>query len=216
MAVKRATLWLLAFAVSGAALAFIDSRLATAKTWYWQDLFFSRDQQGLIFFQQGRYSLAAQRFENLEWKATAYYAAEAFGVAAAIWADIPGPQAHFKRANALAHLEDYSGAADGYRLALRAKPDWQVAKENLQLVLALAVKPKPTNDYDGQQATEIGADEIVFSNDKKRMDQAQDEMILNEGGLSSAEINALWMRRLQSRPADFLRLKFHYQLEVEQ
>ncbi|BFM14026.1 tetratricopeptide repeat protein [Maricurvus nonylphenolicus] len=214
MAVKRATLWLLFFMVSVCALAFIDRSLSTSKTWYWQDLFLSRDQQGLVFFERGDYQLAAQRFDDKEWQATAYYASEAFAAAATIWADIPGPQAHFKRANALAHMEDYSGAADGYRLALRSKPDWQAAKENLQLMLVLSAKPKPIEDYGGQKATELGADEIVFSNDKNRMDQAQDEMTLDEGSLSSEEINALWMRRLQSSPADFLRLKFRYQSEV--
>jgi len=181
--------------------------------WFWQDLFLSRDQQGHGLFERGQYHLAALRFENPEWRATAYYAAEAFQQAAAIWADIPGAQAHFKRANALAHLKDYAGAADGYRLALQLKPDWLAAQENLALMLALAETPEAIADYGAEKASKVGADEIVFSNDKQRMAQAKEEVSV-QGGLSSQEINALWMRRLQSTPADFLRLKFRYQIEV--
>lgn len=210
MAITRGLLWVLVFVSVVVLLALADR----GENWYWQDLFMSRDQQGQRLFNRGDYQLAAQRFEKSEWQATAYYAAENFSAAAAIWANMPGAQYHFKRANALAHLEDYAGAADGYRLALRSRPGWKQAHDNLQLVLALAAKPKPLEDYGGQKATEVGADEIVFSNDKKRMEQAQDEMTLDEGSLSSEEINALWMRRLQSSPADFLRLKFRYQTEM--
>jgi Ca-activated chloride channel homolog len=182
--------------------------------WYWQDLLFSRDQQGQWFFKQGDYRQAALRFDNPDWKATAFYAAEEFQSAINLWAEMPSAMAHFKRANALAHIEDYDAAADGYRLAIRLQPDRLAAKKNLELVIALGTKPKPVDISEGQKATEIGADEIVFSNDKNRMDKAEDEVEIEEGGLSSDAINDLWMRRLQSSPADFLRLKFRYQSEM--
>ncbi len=182
--------------------------------WYWQDLLLSRDQQGQWLFTQGNYRQAALRFEDPDWKATAFYAAEDFQPAINLWAEMPSAMAHFKRANALAHIEDYEAAADGYRLALRIQPDWLAAKKNLELVIALGAKPKPVDIPEGQKATEIGADEIVFSNDKNRMDKAEDELEIEEGGLSSDAINDLWMRRLQSTPADFLRLKFRYQSEM--
>jgi len=184
--------------------------------WIWQDVFLTSDQQGRRLFELKEYGLAALHFENLEWKAAAYYADENFQQAALIWADIPGDQAHFKRANALAHLGDYAAAADGYRLALQLNPDWLKAKENLALVLALAEQPEAISDYGAQEASELGADEIVFSDDEQRMSQAKEEVTLESGGLSSEEINALWLRRLQSTPADFLRLKFRYQVEMSE
>jgi Ca-activated chloride channel family protein len=78
----------------------------------------------------------------------------------------------------------------------------------------LAEKPEAIEDYGAQEASEVGADEIVFSNDKNRMDQAKEEVSVEQDGLSSQAINALWMRRLQSTPADFMRLKFRYQIEM--
>jgi len=182
--------------------------------WFWQDVFMSRDQQGRWLFEQAEYDLAALRFDSHEWRAIAYYAAEEFQMAAKIWADIPGALPHFNRANALAHLKDYSGAADGYRLALQLNSDWPLARENLALMLALAEQPEEITDFNAQEVSKVGADEIVFSNDKNRMDQAKEEVSVDQGGLSSQEINALWMRRLQSSPADFLRLKFRYQVEM--
>ena len=58
----------------------------------------------------------------------------------------------------------------------------------------------------------LGADEIVFS-DQKSPSSAPDEQVEVEGGqeLSEAELRAVWLRQVQTKPADFLRAKFAYQ-----
>lgn len=180
--------------------------------WYWQDLFLSRDQQGYWLFQRGDYRRAALRFQRPDWQAIAYYAAQDFDAAATIWAQLPGARYHFNRANALAHQENYSAAADGYRLSLRLQKDWPAAQENLALVQALDTGAEPFDGDRATQGSEVGADEIVFDADKKNLEKSEQETSVAESqGLTSAQINALWMRRLQSTPADFLRLKFAYQ-----
>jgi Ca-activated chloride channel family protein len=56
----------------------------------------------------------------------------------------------------------------------------------------------------------IGADEIVF--DSAGKNAGQDTEIAGAQALSDQEIQALWLRRVQTRPADFLKAKFAFQL----
>jgi Ca-activated chloride channel family protein len=60
----------------------------------------------------------------------------------------------------------------------------------------------------------LAADEIVFTTGKQ--DNAGQEQ--SEAGgqpLSDQALQALWLRRIQTKPADFLKAKFAYQLSVE-
>ena len=56
----------------------------------------------------------------------------------------------------------------------------------------------------------LGADEIVFS-DKES--PPSDETEKTDGGepMSDEELRSIWLRQVQTKPADFLRAKFAYQ-----
>ena len=181
----------------------------------WIDLWVTADQQGQWYFSRGQYQLAAQRFEDISWKATAYYAAENFSAAEELWSRESGYLPLFHRANALAHLERYKDAADSYRLSLKLNPEFQPAKINLELVEVLGKKPKEATDFSSGKEARLDADDIVFDEDSERMKQAEETQVLDSGDISSEEVQALWMRRLQSKPVDFLRLKFRYQQQEE-
>lgn len=182
----------------------------------WLDAWVTPDQQGQWFFVRGDYLNAAQRFENPQWQAASYYAAENFSAAEILWSRQSGYLPLFYRANALAHLERYQEAIDSYQLSLQLQPGYSPAKQNLELVIALAKEPEAVTDYSGGTGGKLEADEIVFSaGDSERMQQATEADVTDGGNMSSEEIQALWMRRLQSKPVDFLALKFRYQLEEE-
>ena len=184
--------------------------------WRWQDLLLTRDQQARILFYQQDYRLAAQRFQDPHWRALALYAAQDFKAAADLWTQLPGAEALFNRGNALAHLQDYQGARDSYQLALQLRPQWREAQANLELVQALAKKPKELDEYVAQSEGKMEADDFTFDKGGKRMDNALDAPEPLAGSTSSKEIQAIWMQRLQSTPADFLSLKFRYQAEQPQ
>lgn len=191
--------------------------LTNKPQWYWQDVWISRDQQGQWYFARQQYAKAAQRFEHPAWQASAFYAAEHFATAAQLWSQQQGPVALFNRANALAHLRDYASAADSYKLALQLQPQWPQARANLELVTVLARQAEPIGDFSDQGKAQLAADDYVFEPEGSlRLSQAQDSALDPVGALSSEEIRALWLRRLQSTPADFLRRKFHYQLQSQQ
>ena len=56
----------------------------------------------------------------------------------------------------------------------------------------------------------LGADEIVFDRNKKS--GGQDTETEETQPLNDSAMQAMWLRRVQTRPADFLRAKFAYQL----
>jgi Ca-activated chloride channel family protein len=56
----------------------------------------------------------------------------------------------------------------------------------------------------------IGADKIIFDKDAKN-NEGQETEVAGGKALSDQAIQALWLRRVQTRPADFLKAKFAYQ-----
>jgi Ca-activated chloride channel family protein len=59
----------------------------------------------------------------------------------------------------------------------------------------------------------IGADEIVFDKDAKN--KGEQTETAGQEAMSDAAVQAMWLRRVQTRPADFLRAKFAYQQAVK-
>lgn len=206
------TAWLFGILlVASLAIGVICYGVQTLNSGYWQDPWLSRDQQGRYYFDRGDYLEAARRFQDSYWKGVAYYAAQDFAAAANQFAALGGPERYYNRANALAHLTDYQAAANDYRRALALRNRWPEAAENLALVKALGRQPESV-DADRRGEGTLDADDFVI--DQEAQEQVDDadkgEQVAGEG-LSQQQIGELWMRRLRSKPVDFLRLKFRYQ-----
>jgi Ca-activated chloride channel family protein len=59
----------------------------------------------------------------------------------------------------------------------------------------------------------LGTDKVVF--DKKKSSGGQDTEVASDKAASNAAIQSMWLRRVQTKPADFLKAKFAYQLSME-
>ena len=60
-------------------------------------------------------------------------------------------------------------------------------------------------------------DEIVFDDRAKDREDANTETVAGAGEeLSDAALRAMWLRRVETSPADFLRRKFAYQYAQQQ
>ncbi|MFO7708946.1 MAG: hypothetical protein R6V84_12300, partial [Desulfobacterales bacterium] len=105
----------------------------------------------------------------------------------------------------------YETAMACYDRALERRPGWREATENRALAAARA----EALDIEGGNMTEgkLGADKILFDSGKKGPD-AQTTEIAGGKALSDQEIQALWLRRVHTSPADFLKAKFAYQEAV--
>lgn len=166
------------------------------------------DQQAQSLLHKGDARAAAKRFRNPGWQAAASYRAGDFKQAAGIYAGLPGADAAFNQGNALAMSGQYAAAIERYDTVLQQRPDWQPALTNRKI----ALERQKRIHHDGADMTggKLAADK-GFRFDKgapKMQDQQQnvESKNLDDGGMQD-----IWLRKVQTKPGDFLRSKFAYQ-----
>jgi Ca-activated chloride channel family protein len=173
----------------------------------WAGLWFTPDQQAARLFQRGEFAAAARAFRDPLWQGAAWFRAGEFAKAAEAFARRDTAAAHYNRGNAELMLGKYDLALASYDRALAKHPGWAEAAENRALAVARAAAVKLTGGDLGDQ--QIGSDKIVF--DKNAKSGGQETEVAGGAALNDAQIQALWLRRVQTRPADFLKAKFEYQ-----
>lgn len=190
-------------------LWFFQPSLAVAD---WKDWWFTPDQQGQRLVEQERYQEAAQSFADPMRKGAAFFRGGDFEAAAAVFGRVRSAEASYNRGNALVMLGDYDGAIDSYRDAIKQHPGWTEAEQNLAIAVARKEMLAPPEDDAGGTGGQLGADEIVFD-DSGRVDKAGSDVQTEGGeGLAEDEMRAVWLRRVQNDPKEFLRTRFAYQL----
>jgi len=131
-----------------------------------------------------------------------------FDQAAGVFAGFDSADAAYNRGNALLMRGDYEAAAESYARALELRAEWDDALTNRDIALGRAARLK----QEGGEGTGgmLGADDIVFSDNSSAPSSGEEQ---TDGGqpMSDAEINAIWLRQVQTKPADFLAAKFAYQ-----
>ncbi len=174
-----------------AALLVVDSR----STWFY-------------LFKQERYETAATHFADPMWRGIALFRQGDFEQAESLFAGYDNPDAAFAQGNALVMQGKYQAAADRYARALQLHPGWEDAVINHEIAMARAEMLKS----EGGEGTggKLGADEIVFEQGTPPQ-SAGEEQVTAESGAGHAEQQAIWLRQVQTRPADFLRAKFAHQ-----
>jgi len=178
----------------------------------WSDWWLTPDQQGGRLFEQERFLEAAEVFESPQRRAVAFFRGGDFESAATVFGRMRSPEAAYNRGNALVMLGRYEEAIQSYEDALSARTDWTQAQENLAIARVRMERLAPPASDEGGTGGQLEADEIVFD-DSGRVNKSGSE-VETEGGkeLSDDEMRAVWLRRVQNDPADFLRARFAYQL----
>lgn len=166
------------------------------------------DQQAWRAFTQGDYEEAAAQFADPMWKGVTLFKQGEFEQAAGVFAGYDTADAAFNRGNALLMQGKYADAAGAYSRALELRPEWDDALTNRDIAIGRADRLK----QEGGEGTGgmLEVDEIVFNTGDSPPSAGEEQ---TEGGqqLSDEEINALWLRQVQTKPADFLAAKFAYQ-----
>ena len=178
----------------------------------WGDWWLTPDQQGGRLFEQERFLEAAEVFESPQRRAVAFFRGGDFESAATVFGRMRSPEAAYNRGNALVMLGSYEEAIQSYQDALEARPGWTEAGENLAIARVRMERLAPPESDEGGTGGQLEADEIVFD-DSGRVNKSGSEVV-TEGGeqLSDDEMRAVWLRRVQNDPAQFLRARFAYQL----
>lgn len=166
------------------------------------------DQRAHRLFTAGDYESAAAAFADPMWQGTALFRQGEFERAAGVFAGFDTGEAAFNHGNALVMLGRYEEAVARYERALELRPGWEPALVNRDIAAARAAMLAA----EGGEGTggKLGADEIVFS-DGKSPQSAGEEQVESGGEMSDEELRSVWLRHVQTKPADFLRAKFAYQ-----
>jgi len=170
------------------------------------------DQQGYYLFEQQQYETAATRFADPMWRGIALFRNGDFEQAASLFAGYDTANAAFAQGNALAMQGKYQAAIDRYARALQLQPGWEDARINREIAEARAEALK--REGGEMTGSQIGADEIVFEQGKASP-SAGDEPVEAGQEASNVEQQAIWLRQVQTRPADFLRAKFAHQYATQ-
>ena len=170
------------------------------------------EQAGYSLYSKSEYKKAAETFTDSYWKAIALYRDGQFKAAANIFAGFDSAEGAFNHGNALLFQGNYEQATKRYERALELRPNWEDAKINR----AIAVARAEALDFEGANMTDgkIGADDYVINNEPSSNQNDNDQTeVVESTELSDAELRAVWLRQVQTDPADFLKSKFNYQLQ---
>ena len=169
------------------------------------------DQQAARAMEKGEYVRAAELFSDPFRKGTALFRAGEFEAAANAFGMADTAPSNFNRGNSFVMLGRYDEAVAAYDRALDKKPGWREAVENREIALLRGdILEKEGGDMTGGM---LGADEIVFDDGAKDKSGGRETVEADSGArLTDEQLRSLWLRRVQTKPADFLRAKFAYQL----
>jgi Ca-activated chloride channel family protein len=174
----------------------------------WSHLWFTPEQQGQRLLDRGEFQAAAEAFRDPMRQGVAWFRAGEFEKAERTFARVATPEAEFNRGNCLVMQGKYEAAIERYDRALELSPEMKDARVNRAIALARAKSVERKGGDMGDQM--LGADEITF--DKTNTTEGQETEITGNQPLSDAQMQAMWLRRVQTKPAEFLKSKFAYQL----
>ena len=110
----------------------------------------------------------------------------------------------------------YQAAIDALDRALELRPAWPPAVGNRAIAEARLAALAPPDDDAGGTGGELQADEFV-ADTTGRTEKSQEQQVMEgSAATTDAELRALWLRRVQTRPADFLKVRFAQQLARQQ
>lgn len=170
---------------------------------------FTPAQQSARLFEEGKFADAAAASSDPARQGAALYREGDFKRAAATFARDPSAAGAFNRGNALVLLGKYDDAIQSYDRALSLRASWTEAAENR--AIAVARRDRLKTEGGDETGGQVKADKIVFG---KGQHQPGETVQVDAGEpLSDEQLRAVWLQRVQTKPADFLRAKFAFQLE---
>ena len=205
--------WMLSLTLAGMLL---QPQPVLAEEFHFIDLWLTPDQQGRMLLEKGNFTEAAEHFQDPLWKGIAYYAAENFPEAIAQFSRFDTPEGYFNLGNAYAHNGDYKKAISFYERVLALQPDLTAAQKNRDLVQAVLDEEKAREEQrEKKPGGNIEPDDIVEESDanEEQSEQQDRQQESNSFEVGDDQLAELWLRNVQTTPADFLRQKFQFQLQ---
>jgi len=176
----------------------------------WQPLWSTPDQRGALHLAMGNNAVAADSFLDPVWRGIALMRTGNFTTAADSFAQSDTAIAHYDRGNALIMLGQYEDAIAQYDLALTQRPGWADAVANRHLAQLRDAAANPKGESEDTMLTPA---EEAYNQQRNRNETPPEDQDTTQPGMSNEATRALWLRRVQTQPGDFLRARFAYQLQ---
>ena len=195
--------------------------IACAVAWQKSDhsfagLWRTPDRQAQLLMNNGDYLAAAELFTHPMQRGEALFKAGEFKKALSAYNMVVTPEGMYNRGNSQMMMGKYDAAIGLYDKVLQQRPGWEAATTNREIAIARKAALAPPDDDAGGTGGMLEADEIVF--DDRAKNKSGEEQV--EGGpaepMNDDEMRAMWLRKVQTKPADFLRAKFSYQYQRDQ
>jgi Ca-activated chloride channel family protein len=202
--------WTVRWSSAALAIFFVLPPTNSPSSFSWLDLWLTHDQQGRYYFEKGDYQRASERFDDPVWRGLALVHAGEYDNALNSFALSDSAEAWYNQGDALAHLGKYPEAVKAYQQALARRRPWHAAQENLALVQSLIPKAKDKDEEQQQQeiSPDLPPDQMKFDSKAKKGTKIQAQ-------LDPRKMADIWMRNVQTTPADFLRRRFAIQAAQE-
>jgi Ca-activated chloride channel homolog len=202
--------WTVRWTTGAFAILFVLPPSNGSSGFSWLDLWLTHDQQGRYYFEKGDYQKAAGKFEDPLWRGIASARAGDYESALNAFALSDSAEAWYNQGDALAQLGKYLEAVEAYRQALARRHPWREAEENLALVQALVPKANDKDKGKEQQVSpDLPPDQVKFDEKGKKGEKTRVQ------NLDPRKMADIWMRNIQTTPADFLRRRFAIQAAQE-
>jgi Ca-activated chloride channel family protein len=200
--------WTVRWTSAVLAVAFIAPGSGMQSHFSWMDLWLTPNQQGRYYFEKKDYRKAADHFEDPLWKGLALVRSNDYEEALNAFALSDSAESWYDQGNALVYLARYPEAVEAYQQALTRRPGWSEAQQNMELAQSLIPKPKKKDKDDEQEvAPNVPPDQVKFDEKGNKGKIVQ----MQQAKLDPKKMAEIWMRNIQTTPADFLRRRFAMQ-----
>jgi Ca-activated chloride channel family protein len=134
------------------AVVFVMPLSNPAHAGVWDDLFYTKDQQGQRLLEEGAAADAAAVFEDPAWRAVANYRAEDYAQSAAEFAESGDTRSLYNLGNALAQQGELETAIDAYNQVLEMDPSDADAEYNRDLLQSMLDEQEQQQEGEQQES----------------------------------------------------------------
>lgn len=171
------------------------------------DWFLTPDQQGRLAWEDRDFGRAAELFVDPLWRGYALYRDGQYEAAIEVLDRVETAEAAFIQGMAHIKSRGYRDGVRAFETALERDPQYPGAADNLATAREIVEYVETTRQQsDTGEEGGIGADEVVFDNESGRGAETQME-VPDEGG-EGLMTTEQWMNTVDTRTADFLRIRF--------
>ncbi len=176
------------------------------------DFWSTPDQRGDALMKKGRFADAAKTYRDATKAGIALYRDGQFENAANTFARVPGRNGFYNAGNAWLMHGQYDKAFERYDRALDITPGWKPAEQNQTIAVARRdLMTTAGKDRDQESADAYDPDKVVTDN--KGGDEEKQLPKKGAAEADDAALQATWLRRVKTTPAQFLRAKFAWQAQ---